>query len=34
LFMVFPLCGLILFGQERKGKVPDKKKPHGVSGGA
>jgi hypothetical protein len=34
LFMDSPLFCLILFGQEPKGKVPGKKKPHGVSGGA
>jgi len=34
LFMDFPLFRFILFGQEPKGKVPGKKKPHGVSGGA
>jgi len=34
LFIFFPSEDLILFGQEPKGKVPRKKKPHGVSGGA
>jgi hypothetical protein len=31
---LIPSDALILFGQEQKGKVPHKKKPHGVSCGA